>query len=177
MTVTNEISDNFNQDMTSSDPIILNYYSRPIKLLFDEEGQIATEAYVQSTVNGYTVDMETGETIENGQQIYAAVASKALFLTDGGTNYSNVIAFGSVDVLSDVYLSYSQFQNREYIISLLNGITHKTDGIYIEPKVIEGNVFDITDKQKSVLKWTFILIIPAVVLITGLIIWLRRKNR
>lgn len=121
--------------------------------------------------------METGETLENGQQIYAAVASKALFLTDGGANYSNVIVFGSEYVLSDVYLTYSQFQNREYIISLLNGITHKTDGIYIEPKVIEGNVFDITDMQRSVLKWTFILIIPAVVLITGLIIWLRRKNR
>ena len=177
MTVTNEISDNFNQDMTTSEPVILNYYSRPVKLLFDEEGQIATEAYIKSTVNGYTIDMESGEILEKGQQVYAAVASKALFLTDGGTNYSNVIVFGSADALSDVYLSYSQFQNREYIISLLNGITHKTDGIYIEPKVIEGNVFDITDKQKSVLKWTFILVIPAAVLITGLIIWVRRKNR
>ncbi len=177
MTITDDISENFNQDMTSSDPLILNAYSRPIHLLFDEEDKTATEAYIRSTVNGYTVDMETGETLENGQQIYAAVASKALFLTDGSTNYSNVIVFGSEYVLSDVYLTYSQFQNREYIISLLNGITHKTDGIYIEPKVIEGNVFDITDMQRSVLKWTFILIIPAVVLITGLIIWLRRKNR
>lgn len=177
VTTTTDISENFTQDLASANPTILNYYSRPIKLLFDEEGQIGTEAYVKSTSNGYVADATTGDTLEKGQQIYTAVASKAVFLSDGSANYSNIIVFGSVDTLSDQFLSYSQFQNREYIISLLNGITHKTDGIVIEPKVIEGNVFDITDKQKNILKWSFILIIPVIVLVLGGAIWLRRKNR
>ncbi len=177
VTITTDVSDNFNQDMTTSNPTILNYYSRPITLLFDEEGMQTTEAYVQSTEKGYVADAQTGDTLEKGTQIYMAVASKAVFLDDGDTNYSNIIVLGSVDTLSDQFLSYSQFQNREYILSVLNGITHKTDGIVIEPKVIEGNVFDITDKQQSILKWTFIVIIPAVVLIIGGIIWMRRKNR
>lgn len=177
VTMTSDISKNFNQDMNSSNPSIMNYYSRPVKLLFDTEGMIGTEAYIKSTENAYIADGKTGDPIEKGQQIYAAVASKALFLDTGDSVYSNIIVFGSVDTLSDRLLSYSQFQNREYILSLLNGITHKTDGIIIEPKVIEGNVFDINDKQKSVLKWSFILVIPAVVLAAGGIIWLRRKNR
>lgn len=177
ITTTTDISENFNQDITSANPTIMNYYARPIKLLFDEQGMYSTEAYVQSTENGYVADATTGETLAKGKQIYTAVASKAVFLDGGGANYSNIIVFGSVDTLSDQMLSYSQFQNREYVISLLNGITHKTDGIVIEPKVIEANVFDITDKQKNILKWTFILIIPAVVLIVGAIIWMRRKNR
>ena len=63
------------------------------------------------------------------------------------------------------------------MLSLLNGITHKTDGIVIEPKVIEGNIFDLTDSQKNTLKWTFILIIPVIVLAAGVVIWISRKIR
>ena len=107
------------------------------------------------------------------------MASKAIFSTeDGSGTYSNIVVYGAVESLADAYLSYPQFNNREYVLSLLNGVTNKTrTGIVIEPKVIEGNVFDLTDKQRSVLQWTFILIIPAVVLIVGGVIWLRRKNR
>ena len=177
ITVTNDVSGNFDQDMATSDPTVLNYYSRPIKLLFDEQDRVGTEAYIKSTENAYIADANTGETIERGQQIYTAVASKVVFLEDGGSTYSNLIVFGSVDTLSDSILSYNQFQNREYILSLLNGITHKTDGIVIQPKVIEGNVFDVNEKQRNTLSTVFILVIPAAVLIVGGVIWLRRKNR
>lgn len=176
-TITNLISENFTQDVSVSKPVILNLGSRPIKLLFDEKGQLGTEAYVTSTDKGYVADATSGEKKSSGKQIYTAVASKATSNDNGDVFYSNIIAYGSVETLSDQLLSYAQFQNREYIISLLNGITHKTDGIVIAPKVIEGNVFDITDSQKNVLKWTFILIIPVVVLVIGGIVWFRRKNR
>ncbi|MBR6046375.1 MAG: GldG family protein [Ruminococcus sp.] len=178
-TITNDISSNFTQDVGTSSPVLLNAISRPIKLLFDERGFNGTEAYVKSTNNAYIYDLETREQLSKGQQIYTAVASKAIFSTeDGSGTYSNIVVYGAVESLADAYLSYPQFNNREYVLSLLNGVTNKTrTGIVIEPKVIEGNVFDLTDKQRSVLQWTFILIIPAVVLIVGGVIWLRRKNR
>lgn len=176
---TNDISDTFTQDLDIKNSVFLNYASRPVNILFDEKGQIKTVAYIKSTESAYVADATTSalEKIGKGQQNYAVVSSKAAFLDDGGANYSNVIVFGAVESLSDQALSYSQFQNREYVLSLLNGITHKTDGITITPKVIKANVFDITSKQKSVLNWTFIGIIPVVTLIIGGVVWLRRKNR
>jgi hypothetical protein len=81
-------------------------------------------------------------------------------------------------MFSDQYLMYTQFQNREYLLSVINGMTGKTTtGITIEPKVITGNIFDVNSKSVTTLKIIFIGVIPAITLITGLVIWLRRKNR
>ena len=177
-TITTDISDNFTQDV-NGDPVLLNCMSRPITLLFDESGNNGTEAYVKSTGNAYVMDMKTGDQLSKGGQIYTAVASKVVFSSEyGDGTYSNIIVYGAVETLADSYLSFTQFSNREYVLSLLNGVTHKTStGVTIEPKVITGNVYDLTDSQRSVLQWTFTLIIPVIVLIIGGIIWLRRKNR
>ncbi len=178
-TITDNISDNFTQDVTNQKPVLLNCMSRPITLTFDERGSNGTEAYVQSTEDAYVTDVTTGEQISKGRQIYTAVASKAVFSSeDGSGTYSNIIVYGAVETLADSYLSFSQFDNREYVLSLINGVTHKTNtGVTIEPKVITGNVYDLTDSQRSGLQWTFTLIIPVIVLIIGGVIWLRRKNR
>lgn len=178
-TVTDQIGDKFRQDLSTEKPVLLNAMSRPIKLLWDERGFVGTEAYVSSTDTAYVIDPASGETLQKGKQTYTAVASKAVFSSETGQGtYSNIVVYGAVESLADGYLSYPQFNNREYVLSLLNGVTNKTrTGIVIAPKVIEGNVFDITSKQRSILQWTFILIIPAVVLIIGGVIWLRRKNR
>lgn len=177
-TITTDISKNFTQDL-NADPVLLNCMSRPVTLLFDERNNNGTEAYVKSTTNAYVVDVKTGEQLGKGQQIYTAVASKAVFSSETGDGtYSNIIVYGAVETLADSYLSFSQFSNREYVLSLINGVTHKTStGVTIEPKVITGNVYDLTDSQKSGLQWTFTLIIPVVVLVIGGVIWLRRKNR
>ena len=177
-TITENVSDNFTQDLNAS-PVLLNCMSRPITLLFDERNNNGTEAYVKSTANAYVADMKTGEQLSKGQQIYTAVASKAVFSSETGDGtYSNIIVYGAVETLADSYLSFTQFSNREYVLSLINGVTHKTStGVTIEPKVITGNVYDLTDSQKSGLQWTFTLIIPAAVLVIGGVIWLRRKNR
>ena len=177
-TITTDISKNFTQDL-NADPVLLNCMSRPVTLLFDERNNNGTEAYVKSTTNAYVADVKTGEQLGKGQQIYTAVASKAVFSSETGDGtYSNIIVYGAVETLADSYLSFSQFSNREYVLSLINGVTHKTStGVTIEPKVITGNVYDLTDSQKSGLQWTFTLIIPVVVLVIGGVIWLRRKNR
>ncbi|MBR1764894.1 MAG: GldG family protein [Ruminococcus sp.] len=172
------VSENFTQDVSTDSPKLLNLGSRPIKLLFDERGNTGTEAYVTSNTSAYAADMNTGEKLSSGQQIYTAVASRAVFDTDGVGTYSNIIAYGAVETLSDSYLQNARFNNREYVLSLLNGLTGKTStGITIEPTVIQAELYSLTEKQTSVLQWTFMLIIPAVVLLTGGIIWYRRKNR
>ncbi|MDO5125264.1 MAG: GldG family protein [Ruminococcus sp.] len=178
LTIASDIADKFMQDVSSDDPKLLINASRPVNVLFDEKGRIGVEAYVKSTNDAEVLDTTNGNPIAKGQQNYAAVSSRVSFKDGGKSLYSNIIVLGSEQMLGDTYLQYNQYQNREYILSLLNGITNKTtSNIVIEPKTIEGNIFDITDSQKSTLKWTFILVIPAIVLVVGIFIWLRRKNR
>lgn len=186
VTVASTVSDNFTQDVSTENPAILSALCRPVNTLFDEQDMVSTDAYLKSSDSAYTANVDIsqttgqvniGDALVKGQQNYMAVGSKAKFTDDNKTLYSNVIAVGSEGMLSDTYLQYSQYQNSEYFISVINGLTGKTAGITITPKTITGNVFDITQQQKTVLKWTFCLGVPVVVLIVGIVIWARRKNK
>lgn len=177
-TIATEISDDFRQDMTNASPELLVLSSRPVNPLYEEDGMIKTFKYVSSSKDAYTMDTLSQETLTKGQQNYVVLASKASFGVDNDdTYYSNVLAIGGSSIIADQVLAYNQYQNREYILSVINGLTGKTKGITITPKVISGNIFDINEGQKTKLKWTFIAIIPMIVLVTGLVIWIRRKNK
>ncbi|MBQ6674857.1 MAG: GldG family protein [Ruminococcus sp.] len=177
-TIATEISDDFRQDMTNASPELLVLSSRPVNPLYEEDGMIKTFKYVSSSKDAYTMDTLSQETLTKGQQNYVVLASKASFGVDNDdTYYSNILAIGGSSIIADQVLAYNQYQNREYILSVINGLTGKTKGITITPKVISGNIFDINEGQKTKLKWTFIAIIPMIVLVTGLVIWIRRKNK
>lgn len=187
VTVASELSDSFDQDVMSRDLVISSMYSRPVNTLFDTQDMLSTEKYVLSSANAYTATLEyndayqqvPSETLTRGQQCYFAIGSKAKFADDGSgeTYYSNLLCFGSEYLLQSNILSAAQYGNSEYFFSVLAGISHKSDGIFIQPKTISGSAFDIDQKQKTTLMWTFIVIIPVAVLGVGLFVWLRRKNK
>ncbi len=187
-TLVDVVSENFTQDVQSDDPKIMSTLCRPVNVLFDEQGMNVCEAYLTSTSSAYTAqisvstttgEIAVGDALSKGAQNYAAMGSKAKFTDDNDTVYSNVLVLGSEALLSDYYLQFNRYQNAEYFVSVLNGMTGKTtiEGLTIQPKSITGNAFDINESQKSRLKWTFCLIVPACVLIVGIIVWVRRKNR
>lgn len=170
-----DISESFAEgiDVTKSQIISMN--PKPITIISEEQGKQKVEALVKTTDQGGYSDT-SGEII-NGAQNIVVLSSKASF-EDEGAVYSNILVLGSAEMVSDQFLMFNQFQNRAYILSLINGMTGKTStGMTIEPKVISANIFDITAEQIRTLKIIFIGVIPVLTLGTGLVIWLRRKNR
>lgn len=155
--------------------LITNVYTKPITIEYNEKQMLTCEAYVQTSETGYTMDAKNNE-LTSGVTVTAAVGSRAEFDNDI-TNYSNLIALGSEYFVSDTVLQMSQYSNRQWILSLINGVTGKSSDITIEPKTVEGGLFDLTNTQIRVLEWVFIVIIPVIVLAIGIIIWIRRKNR
>lgn len=177
-TISDNISDRYLEDLDTDDVQILLSYSRPIKLLAGEVGRQKVEALVSSTENACIIDTATGATLENGMQVFAALSSKSGFEDSGEEGTSNILVIGSPDMVSDQFLMFNQYQNSVYMLSVADGMTGKTsNGIMIEPKIIGGNIFDITAKQIRTLKIIFIGVIPVLTLAVGLVIWLRRKNR
>lgn len=147
VTVASDVSDNFTQDVSTENPAILSALCRPVNTLFDEQDMVSTDAYLKSSDSAYTANVDIsqttgqvniGDALVKGQQNYMAVGSKAKFTDDNKTLYSNVIAVGSEGMLSDTYLQYSQYQNSEYFISVINGLTGKTAGITITPKLSQA---------------------------------------
>lgn len=187
-TLSTDLSSDFNQDVLNKDLVISSMYTRPVNTLYDQQGMITTQQYVKSSENAYTAKLSynqslgtlvPSDTLTNGQQCLFAIGSKAKFADDGSgeTSYSNVLCFGSEYLLQSNILSAQQYGNSEYFFSIIAGITHKADGVFIKPKTLKGTAFDIDQSKKTVLMWTFCVIIPLAVLGTGLFVWLRRKNK
>jgi hypothetical protein len=63
------------------------------------------------------------------------------------------------------------------MLTLFSKMTGKSPEIKIEPKVIAAKGFEITEAEKRVLKWTFILLLPVIVAVVGIVVTVRRKRR
>ena len=182
LTLPRIVSENYMQDMHTDDYLLYMPMARPVTQLFEQQDMTVTEAFVQSTSSAVTcgyndIGFDSSDITDRGVQTSIAIASKAAFL-DEDTVYSNILVLGSDQFVSDSALQAPQFQNSEYIISLLNGVTGKTNtGIVIATKTITGNTFDLTQRQSSILKWTFQLIIPLLVLAVNFIVYKKRKNK
>lgn len=156
-------------------------YSRAITPLYEEDGMKVVWTYLASSSNAYTVDIDTEEKKQTGMLYSMAIGAKSKFVEDAEGNvssdFSHVIAFGTEGFFADSALASAMFENSDMIITMLNEITNKKQGIIITPKAVNAVTFDINEKQANMLKYTFVFIIPAVILITGFVIYLRRKNK
>ncbi len=168
-------------DGFSTDSLLYMPFARVVNLLYDEDGMKRTEAYVSSSTSASAVDIDTQETEERGALYSMAIGSKVRFADDLDEDednvYSHVLAFGTDYFFMDNYLGASQFKNSDFIITLFNEITDKTEGVVITPKAVGAVTFDINEKQANTLKYAYVVVIPAIILITGLVIYLRRKNK
>lgn len=155
-------------------------FTKPINLLYEQQDMRETIPLLKTSDTGYQTSLEDGEKIDGttGEQTAAAIGFKAVFNDDNTTSYSQVLAIGSEYILYDSILQASQYVNSQWILSVTNTMTGKTTtGITIEPSKVGGSLFELTNAQISIFKWVFNAAIPLIVLIVGIVVWLRRKNR
>lgn len=99
--------------------------------------------------------------------------------TNNDEKSSRVVVLGSPSMLNETVMSYNSYNNSAYFMNVVNTIADKDDnGITIESKSLESAELGVTDvTTQSVMIAIFVVILPAAILIAGLIVWLRRRNR
>lgn len=90
---------------------------------------------------------------------------------------SNIAVFGSGNMISNSYLSNSYCNNANYIVNLCNTVTNRGDmGITITSASAESEAIEmVADGQKTIYYTLFVGIIPVIVLIIGIVIFIRRR--
>lgn len=160
---------------------ILDSQSASALLTLTEQGQAA---YADST-----------ETADSPEAVYedapnaavAAIATKSVVTasdtdtdSDSGATEekkSNIIVIASSGAVSSSSLSRNTYGNSSYMLSLLNTVTGRGDvGIAIESKTMGGTELGITSSQLYALGTVFIAIIPVIILIAGIVVFVKRKN-
>ena len=84
---------------------------------------------------------------------------------------------GSISAVEDSILKSTSVTNGEYFTNLFNSLTQREDVITIAPKVLGSSQLNITAQQAYTLLLVFMVILPIVVMATGLVIWFRRRNK
>ena len=174
-TLAQDISQTLKNQMDSSDPRLIVAQSRPVETPDTGSSEIEVQKLLQSSDAAFSAKTEelvndNVVVIQNAKQCYAALGTNTV-------TGSGAAVIGTSSLVEDRFMAYGQYQNREFILALFSEMTNKTPGIKIEPKVLQGGAFEITQGQKQVLKWTFIVIIPVAVAVTGIVVTVRRKRR
>lgn len=87
---------------------------------------------------------------------------------------SRVVAFGS-ELFPDV--SYSNSNNQDFLVNMFNYISGKTEGVTITSKAFSMVGFDMNQGSANVLAVILCIVVPVVVIVLGIVIWVRRRHR
>lgn len=114
------------------------------------------------------------ESAKSEQFNAAAVGTK----TSGDDMNSSVVAIGSYLIPNESALAMSSYNNGAYLINMINKLTDNTDeGITIDGKDLTNPSLGITTDQINLLSAMCMVIIPIIIIIIGIVIWVRRRNR
>lgn len=161
-------------------PIV--YYTRDIEIT---DGSKANALLTDSSSVGvipFDVDTSEFESNNDLKKYYkaegitpAAIGSK----TNSDSISSNVAVFGSPYMFSEQFLSTTSFNNANYIVNFCNTVTDRGDmGITINSASVDSKELGVTNATTIVTFGViFIAAIPIIVLLIGLVVFIRRRNR
>lgn len=97
----------------------------------------------------------------------------------GTDAYSNVIVFSSSTMFGSEIMNYYSFNNGAYFMNVVNTIADKDDDtVIIESKSLENpSMGSPAASTANAILVIFVFVIPAAILIVGIILWIRRRNR
>ena len=146
----------------------------PIKTL---DTAVATSLLVSSdNVDRFDIASQELGNVE-GTLCGAAIGRKGKSVATGED--SAVVVVGSYYAVSNLYLTADTYNNTEYFINMMNTLTeNENTGIIIEGKDPTSTELGISAKSDlSFLGALVRFILPGLVLIAGLIVWIRRRHQ
>jgi len=106
----------------------------------------------------------------------AAESSKIRY--DGSVRYaSNVIVFGGYVILDDYFLKMKNANNADFFINMMNYLSGKENIVKISPKSFSVSSFNISAGTSGVIGFIFAVALPVVIVVIGVVIWLRRRYK
>lgn len=152
-------------------------YARPLRQAYDSKGSVTTEVLLQFSATSGIIRSEEDIQEPDGSPIPYAILSRSTSYVGGTPLQSQVVAVGSSSFVEDFFLSTPSFANSAYMLDLLADLTGKEEGVRIQSKSLSGSPLTITSLQAIVIGLVLAIVLPLVLLITGITIWLRRRHR
>ena len=175
ITIMDYANEEYTEDLKTKDIPVVMPYTMPVKITDDSKATALLTSSEKAVIMPFDADENWDYNEETPAQYNGAVISSE----SSSDSSSNVVVIGAYDALSSSALSSTSFNNASYFVNMLNKLAKRDDiGITIEGKSLDNTAIGVTDSATLVILSIFIrFVIPAVILVIGLVVWLRRRNK
>ncbi|MDR1674618.1 MAG: GldG family protein [Oscillospiraceae bacterium] len=151
----------------------------------EEETASSTSETAETTAQSETEESETeAETTvfdsagaPKSEQVVAAVCQKTKSGTDSQVYTGSVMVLGSALFTDYSLMSSNACNNAAYIISAINTMTGKDTSFLVSEKAFEDKSIVITKSEIKALGFVVMGVIPIIVILLGVFVYIRRRNR
>ena len=119
-----------------------------------------------------TLNKEAGDV--QGPLDLAAVVSKKV--DEKNNKEMRVAVFGTSSLISDQFIAQPRFADKDLILNTTAWLRGTTEEITIHPKEMVEGPITITQNQKITTVILVMIFIPGIVLIIGIVVWMRRRH-
>lgn len=173
-----EICDtDYTQGVLNSSLYALGADLRPVYVL-DRSGN-DREVLMTTYDNAFLYPLDLGneqfsmDSAESGK--FNDVVMSVRVHTDGMK--SRLCVVGSDQISGSIFMSYNNANNPEFFLGIFNNISGKDDGITIKAKTFSNVTFEMNAATANVLAVMLCIVIPVLVIVLGIVIWVRRRHR
>ncbi len=93
----------------------------------------------------------------------------------GKSTKGRFVVIGSADWASNSVLPARQFGNRDLFLNTMNWLSSDEDLISIRPKDPEDQAFTMTTRQRDLVFYWSIIVLPVAVVFSGVMVWWKRR--
>jgi ABC-type uncharacterized transport system involved in gliding motility auxiliary subunit len=157
--------------------------SRPLRLRFEgEKYKTVTTLLRSSPSSGIRPPDITADWTPSSADLSGAVPTLLLSRSSrnvqtGAMDQSSVLVCGSTLAINPSILGSPNIANSRYFLDLLGKLTGQKTTVYIEDKTLGFTQLGATVNQVMIITIIFMIVLPLAVLVSGIVIWLRRRHR
>lgn len=158
-------------------PYLLSPATSPIELLFSSNDGVSVSALWSTNDTAQVITEEAEGIAGSGEQVLMSLSQK-YSQKQGASASENVVVLGSSFAIFDSYISTDVFGNKAYFQDLVSALTGVDNNqVYIEE--VATSSYDVVMSANLILiigLGVFTIAVPLIILIIGLVIFLRRRH-
>ena len=90
---------------------------------------------------------------------------------------SRLLVLSSLYMSSDSVFDIAALSNKAFFLEAIDYMNPRTNTLTIESRDYYSENLTILSSQANAVGWILIVVIPAVILVLGLVVWLRRRHK
>ncbi|MBR3631050.1 MAG: GldG family protein [Oscillospiraceae bacterium] len=169
----------YSEGMVNTTLPIVAPLCRPIKLLWESTTSGITTSVLETSDTVYLSEMgkstEEADKTPAGKQTVMAVTSRKQMI-DNIQHGSSIMVLGSMMLADYAVLQNTSYNNATFLVNAVNVMTGKGNSLVIASKTIEQPTVAITTSQ-AVGLMVFVFAIPVAIIIIGIVVIARRRNK